>query len=580
MQQKSSVWLVGSSLFLGLTVTLAIPSPTLAAGETTRVSVTSKGSQGNKNWNIGHGVAISVDGRFLAFSCQNLVSGVTRYGDEICLRDRSTGKTSQVDVALDGSEADDLSASWRPAISADGRYVAFVSEASDLVLGDTGFRSADIFVRDRQTGQTTRVSVASSGKEADDESDSPAISADGRYIAFVSDADNLVPAPLGFIDYTPQIFLHDRVTRITSMVSVASDGTHEDARSDTPAISADGRFVAFYSESDTLVSDDTNAQSDTFVHDRATNKTERVSITSDGSQGNGSSAEMTAISANGRYVAFASDASNLVTEDTNASTDIFVHDRQTRKTTRVSVSSSGRQGNDNSGAGYRAFWSDDGLAMSADGRYVTFYSVASNLVSGDTNGMVDIFVHDRVTSQTTRASVASDGKQGNNHSSVSAISGDGRFVGMDSAASNLVAADTNGTEDVFVRDRLLQAGQLADLAVTQTESADPVVKSTLITYSVKVTNNGPQSAPSVVMTDTLPMNAILQSITPSVGSCYKGPISVCRLGTIQSGASANVTVTLKANRVGTLTNTTYVNGSPTDSNTSNNSSKITSRVIN
>ena len=257
--------------------------------------------------------------------------------------------------------------------------MVFYSSASNLVSGDTNGWS-DIFVHDRQTGQTTRVSVASDGTQGNSASDKPSISSDGRYVAFKSTATNLVSGDTnGFID----VFVHDRQTGQTTRVSLASDSTQGNGDSYSPSISADGRYVAFRSSASNLVSGDTNGTSDIFVHDRQGGGTTRVSVASDGTQGNGDSYSPS-ISADGRYVAFMSAASNLVSGDTCCS-DIFVHDRQSGQTTRVSVASDGAQGNNHS-------WYP---SISADGRYVAFHSYASNLVSGDTNSAPDVFVHDR-----------------------------------------------------------------------------------------------------------------------------------------------------------------------------------------
>jgi Tol biopolymer transport system component len=225
----------------------------------------------------------------------------------------------------------------------------------------------------------------------------------------------------------------------TIRVSLATDGTEGNSQSRFPAISADGRYVAFSSYASNLVSGDTNGSSDIFVHDTQTGTTTRVSLATDGTEGNYPSSSH-AISADGRYVAFASYASNLVSGDTNLATDVFMHDTQTGTTTRVSLATDGAEGNVHS-------WIP---AISADGRYVAFHSEASNLVSGDTNGWSDIFVHDTKFGTTTRVSLATDGTQGNYHSLHPAISANGRYVAFDSWASNLVSGDTNGFVDIFV----------------------------------------------------------------------------------------------------------------------------------
>jgi Tol biopolymer transport system component len=233
---------------------------------------------------------------------------------------------------------------------------------------------------------------------------------------------------------------------ITIRVSVDSAGTQGDDASETwgsAQISADGRFVVFDSYATSLVPNDTNDSTDIFVRDRLTGETTRVSVDSTGKQANDYSLGA-AISFEGRYVAFDSFASNLVAADTNQQEDVFVHDCLTGETTRMSVDSLGNQGNNFSA----------GSSISGNGQYVAFVSAATNLVSGDTNNSTDIFVHDRLTGETTRVSVDSAGNQGNGDSTLPSISADGRFVAFESRASNLIPADTNNSSDVFVHDRL------------------------------------------------------------------------------------------------------------------------------
>ena len=326
---------------------------------------------------------------------------------------------------MDSAGNEGNSTSFDPVISANGRFVAFASYATNLVPGDTN-GVADVFVHDRLTGSTERVSVDSAGNERPTASEAPAISADGRFVAFLSG----------------DVFVHDRQTRTTERMSVDSAGNGGDRSSSRPAISANGRFVAFDSDATNLVPGDTNMATDVFVHDRQTGVTERVSVDSAGNQVDGPSYRP-ALSADGRFVAFESWAPSLVPGDTNSTNDVFVHDRQTRTTERVSVDSAGIEGN---AASFNP-------AISADGRFVVFSSNAANLVSADTNGVADVFVRDRQTGVTERVSVDSAGNQGDGHSYPPAISADGRFVTFASRATNLVPGDTNGTTDVFVRDR-------------------------------------------------------------------------------------------------------------------------------
>jgi Tol biopolymer transport system component len=236
------------------------------------------------------------------------------------------GTTERVSVDSAGNEGNSF-VQRNASISADGRFVAFTSFATNLVPGDTNRRD-DVFVRDRLTGTTELVSVDSAGNQGNRDSGSPAISADGRFVAFHSVATNLVPGDTGNMT---DVFVRDRLTGTTQRVSVDSAGTEGNGASVEPAISGDGRFVAFYSFATNLVPGDTNGDGDVFVHDRQTGTTERVSVDSAGNQGSAISDgfRKVSISADGRVVAFVSVATNLVPGDTNGGSDAFVHDRQT-----------------------------------------------------------------------------------------------------------------------------------------------------------------------------------------------------------------------------------------------------------
>lgn len=286
--------------------------------------------------------------------------------------------TERVSVDTTGGDAD--SASSNPSTSANGRYVAFESFASDLVANDIGGHN-DVFVRDRQTGTTTRVSVDLAGTEGDHDSDDPSISADGRYVAFESQADNLIVGDTNFFPFS-DLLLHDQQTGTTTLVSVDWTGAQGDGPSSSPSVSGDGRYVAFQSEADLVFGD--ISLYDIFVRDLVAGTTTLVSVDSTGIKGNNDS-YAPSISTDGRYVAFESIATDLVAGDSNGKGDIFVHDLQTGTTTRVSVNSAGTEGNDTS--------SDP--SISANGKYVAFESDATNLVASDNNNIFDIFVYER-----------------------------------------------------------------------------------------------------------------------------------------------------------------------------------------
>jgi Tol biopolymer transport system component len=432
----------GTLFTLIIILTLFVPAAGLSAAPgaatTTRISVDALGNEGN-SWSTKP--IISADGRYVVFEswADNLVAGDTNGANDIFVYDRQTRAPSRVSLTAADAEANGISGGWgRSAVSADGRYVAFVSAATNLVSGDTN-ECNDIFVRDRTANTTTRVSVSSAGAQANADSDYPALSGDGHYVAFWSAASNLVA---GDTNEALDIFVHDLTTHQTARIAIGGAGGVE--YGGRLNLSNDGRYVAFATHVDTLVPDDTNAVPDVFLYDRNSGQFSRVSLNSAGGEADGDSFDP-AISPDARYVAFTSIATNLVPGDTNGENDVFVRDRQTGQTTRVSVSSSGSQTG--------PFEHSGRAVISADGRYVAFESTGSNLVSGDTNDRPDIFVRDRQTNQTTRVSVTSDGMQGGGESGNASLSSDGRLVAFDSYAADLVPGDENAVTDVFIHDR-------------------------------------------------------------------------------------------------------------------------------
>lgn len=417
--------------------TILATSPVALAAVTELVSVDGGGVPGNAGSTFS---ALSADGRFVAFTSRasNLVPGDGNGTDDVFVRDRMSGTTERVSVGAGGAEANAMSVA--PAISGDGQVVAFVSSATNLVAGDSNGR-LDVFVHDRGTGTTSRVSVDSAGVEASADSLSPSLSFDGSRVVFASSASELTA---GDGNGTFDVFLHDRPTGVTTRVSVDSSGAEADGPSLAPRISADGLVIAFHSSATNLVATDINFSTDVFVHDLATGVTEMASVDSAGVQGNFQSTAAS-VSSDGRFVAFDSDAMNLVPGDSNFRTDVFVRDRQSGTTERVSVASDGTEGNGQSGF-------VDPPAISGDGRFVAFASGASNLVSDDGNNFVDVFLHDRSTGATTRVSVANDGSEGNAPTAHwPSVSSDGSVVIFASLATNLVPGDTGGFQDVFAR---------------------------------------------------------------------------------------------------------------------------------
>ncbi len=416
----------------------------LLHGTTIRVSVASSGAQANHHsWPE----SISRNGRFVAIGSDatNLVGGDTNLSRDVFVHDTLTGVTTRVSIAQDGTQAD--SHSHGASLSARGRCVSFRSRASNLIPGET-MHGGHIYARDNETRQVGLVSKATDGAPGNEPSGGGKISSKGRYVAFHSWADNLVDRDM---NDAADVFVHDLWTGLTSRLSIASNGREGNDDSYYPSISASGRYVAFESRSTNLVKGDTNDYPDIFFHDRdvdgdgiydepGATATIRISVSSSGREGDEYS-RGASISANGEYVAFVSKASNLVHGDHNDTEDVFIRDLQAGKTFRVSVGSNGSEAND-----YSQYPS-----VSAEGRYVAFSSFATNLVSGDTNGLQDVFVHDRQTRETSRVSLSSSGAQGNDGSSSHPyLSGDGTRLAFQSGASNLVQGDTNGCSDGFL----------------------------------------------------------------------------------------------------------------------------------
>lgn len=442
--------LVGIATMVALVGAMALVAPASAYPRPGRTELVSPAIGGGSS-GISTGGDISADGRFVSFQSDapDLVPEKTNRLGAAYVYDRASGAMKLVSVSSDGEPANGFS--FSSGISADGRFAVFTSSATNLVPND-GNGSTDTFVHDVETGTTERVSVAGDGTEADAASQNATISGDGRYVAFASRATNIVE---GGTNGQLNILVKDRVEGDVYIASRSSDGQQGNASSFFPELSDDGRYVVFHTFASNLVPDDANGRTDVYLHDSETSLTERVSLTWNGREANDSS-NRAGVSANGRYVVFASNATNLVpnTASPNISPgDVYVRDRVRRTTERVSTTNAGEVGDRNSFT----------PQISPDGRYVILTSLATNLVRGyptycppEVTNLArcrDVFLHDRELLRTERVSLGNNEVQGNSGLSVGSMTPDASVVAFFGAATNLVDGADSDEPDVFVRTR-------------------------------------------------------------------------------------------------------------------------------
>ena len=384
------------------------------------------------------------------------------------------GQLGRVSVNADGEEAN--GASRHPAMDQNSWFLVYESDASNLVAGDEN-DCTDVFATEltgcgEWSPGAELVSLGASGEQGNGPSTYPSVGGEGWIVAFQSVATNLVDDDGN--DFS-DIFVRDRDAGTTLRVSVGDEAEEANGPSYFPVVSGDGRYVAFLSEASNLVPDDTNGVADVFVCDLEGGTTVRVSVSSDGEQADGAGLGRPAISQDGRFVAFASEADNLVESDTNESCDVFVYDQEEETTTRASIGLNGEPAN---GDSY-------GPGFGSDGRFVTFASMATNLVSDDTNDAADVFLYDRLANAVLRVSVPgeevlyweSDAASGEAAPVMAGDNPDTWFVAFSSEATNLVEDDLNGFSDVFVRDLSSQYGYLRSPEVenaTVTVNGNPV----------------------------------------------------------------------------------------------------------
>lgn len=422
----------------GLAVTLAVAlmgSSIDAAPKTRRVSVRTGGGQAVDASRHG---SVSANGRFIAFAsvAPNLVNGDANGAEDVFVHDREKRKTKLVSKHSNGTKGD--AGSRQPSISANGRYVAFTSDATNLWKVDFNDGS-DVFVRDRKTGKTRQVSIRTlPGNQVifDRDSSDPDISADGRFVVFASAKPWLVN---GDDNDATDVFIHDRKKDRTRLISKSLDGTVGNGTSKHPRISDDGRFVVFESFADDLIVGDTNGDEDVYLYDRKKKKMRRVSVTSSGGQRSGESDDPH-ISGNGRFIGFESHAP-LSGADGNGLRDIYVHDRVKGKTKLVSKASNGTLSDAASGDAY----------LSANGRWIVFESDATNLVKNPPPPVTQGYLRDRKTKKTRLIVKRNGGGAPTADVGGVELSADGRFVVAATADEKMVGSDTNGVTDIFRR---------------------------------------------------------------------------------------------------------------------------------
>ena len=359
--------------------------------------------------------------------------------------------TTRVSVATTGAQAD--KPCLAPGISADGRFVVFSSHATTLAPGGSG-GMLQIFLHDRVAGQTTLIShkKGDKAKPGDKDSRYPSISHDGRYIVFQSLATDLAD---GDTNGKSDIYLYDRTAGAATLISRKNGGGAADGASRQPAMSRDAGKISFLSTAKNMTDPAFgDAKDQVFVFDRSTNKTAAVSIGTDNKAAD-AACDTPVISHDGKFVAFSSAATNLAAGDTNAKSDIFRRDLTANTTALVSKD---KDGNPSDG---------DSLypSIARDGSKIAFESAATDLVADDTNAKNDVFLRDVGAGTNTLVSArAGDHKVGNGASATPSISLDGKFVAFASRATDLTDPPTTVLSHVFVRDIAAKSNRVCSVA--------------------------------------------------------------------------------------------------------------------
>ena len=439
---RRATWTTTAGLALAALVTTGSVTPATAAPDEVAeqpigtIRVVSHGLEDKTADDDSRNASVSDDGRYVAFHSQalDLVAQPKCREDEICtyVHDRQTRETVMASVTPSGGAPNDSAA--YPSISGDGRYVAYQSQANNLVADDRG-RHTDVFVYDRQTGVTELISRNPEGEPANRASGEPVLSSDGRFVLYNSAASDLVP---GDRKWGSDIYRTDRVTGETIVVSLTPRGKRPHGDSTPDAMSADGRIAVYRSIADDIAPRDDNDTWDLFAYDTETGETEVVSRAVDGGTSDGN-AGGASISDDGRFITFGSDGSDIVPPDLGGHSDVFLLDRVAGEITRVSVGADGAPAN---GPSVKP-------TTSADGTEIAFGSLATDLGAGGVDDVSDVFVIDLVAGTIEIVTRGRGGSPPDNYSTYPFLSGDGSVVAWESEATNLVRGDRNGSNDVF-----------------------------------------------------------------------------------------------------------------------------------
>ena len=506
---------------------------------------------------------VSSDGTRVAFQsgATNLDPADTDDIGDVYVKDLVTGDLTLASTS-DTGEKGNGSSGPSPSLSADGTYVAFTSLSTNLDPADTD-DTTDVYVKDLVTGDITLASTSDTGVKGDGESAAASLSADGTKVAFQSAATNLDPADT---DPGIDVYVKDLLTGDITLASTDDAGAKGDGY--VPILSADGTAVGFTSFAN-MDPDDTDFDSDAYVKDLVTGETTVASINAAGVKGNGQS-NASSLSADGTMVAFTSAANNLDPRDTtDGYDDVYVKNLTTGELVLASTTATGEKANLGGIFG----------RLSADGTRIVFLSESTNLHPADTDTIFDAFVKDLLTGDVTLASTSDTGTKANDESFGTEISADGNTVAFASVATNLDPADTDAEPDVYVKDIASQSPAAADLTLTLTDSTDPVRRGQRFTYTIRITNTGPDAATDVVATDTLPTGLRLLSATSPTGTCeHTGRVVTCNLGNLAPGDRTTVRIAVTGNTQGTRTNTATVTASEPDPDPTNNTDTETTTV--